>query len=60
MTYTHTPLAPFGVCIEPKSNRFPVGALDIAHLRKQFVQHQLLLLRGFETFASTNAFSTYC
>lgn len=60
MEFKTTPLKPFGVVIEPKNKNTPVSTLSIETLRPYFNQHQLVLLRGFSTFESSDQFAEYC
>lgn len=54
-----TQLKPFGALVEPNGTS-KVQDLDIEGLRVLFRQHQLVLLRGFETFQNAEQFSDYC
>jgi len=60
MTYKMSELKPFGVLLEPTSEKTHVDDLDLENLRQLFGQKQLILLRGFETFQNADNFSTYC
>jgi len=55
-----TPLKPFGVVVEPANEKMKVQDLDVEILRELFRKHQLVLLRGFETFQNADDFSNYC
>lgn len=55
-----TQLKPFGALIEPNNESSKVQDLDIESLRSLFQEHQLVLLRGFETFQNAEEFSSYC
>lgn len=58
--YKITHLKPFGVLVEPWEDSVSVGDLDVESLRKLFNEEHLVLLRGFETFSSSEEFSNYC
>jgi alpha-ketoglutarate-dependent taurine dioxygenase len=60
MNYKLTHLEPFGVLLEPKSEHANVKNLDIENLRTLFLQEQLIVLRGFDTFQTSEDFSNYC
>lgn len=60
MKYKVTQIKPFGVIIEPVSRTPDVSHLNIERLRQLFWQKQLVVLRGFNTFQSTDDFSNYC
>ncbi|QEY52071.1 TauD/TfdA dioxygenase family protein [Legionella longbeachae] len=60
MNYKVTDLKPFGVLLEPLSEKKNVEDLDIENLRHLFWKNQLVVLRGFETFHNTEDFSNYC
>lgn len=60
MNYNITHLKPFGVLLEPMSEKTKVNALDIENLRHLFWKNQLVVLRGFETFQNAEDFSNYC
>ncbi len=55
-----TQLKPFGVLVEPLNGKTKVQDLDVEQLRQLFRKHQLVLLRGFETFQNSEEFSDYC
>jgi alpha-ketoglutarate-dependent taurine dioxygenase len=60
MNYRVSHLKPFGVFVEPKAKDTNVNSLDIKILREMFLQEQLVLLRGFDTFKTSEEFSNYC
>jgi len=53
-------LKPFGVCVQANSESADVRELDIGFLGELFLRHQLVLLRGFNTFETAETFSDYC
>ncbi|KTD55571.1 pyoverdine biosynthesis protein PvcB [Legionella santicrucis] len=60
MNYKVTDLKPFGVLLEPLSEKKNVEDLHIENLRHLFWKNQLVVLRGFETFQNAEDFSNYC
>lgn len=60
MSMKLTRLNPFGILIEPTSAEQVVRQLDVENLRELFSRDQLLILRGFKTFSSSEDFSQYC
>lgn len=60
MNYKITHVKPFGVLVEPKRIKTNVTELDIDSLRKLFSQEQIIVLRGFDTFKSSEDFANYC
>ncbi len=60
MNYQVTHLNPFGVLVEPIKLNTLISELDVELLRELFWQNQLVLLRGFNTFQNSDAFSSYC
>lgn len=60
MNFKTTQLKPFGVLLEPNKKNTPVKDLDIKILRHFFEQEQIIVLRGFETFQTSDEFSNYC
>lgn len=60
MNYRVTDLKPFGALVEPDNEKIKVQDLDIENLRDLFRKHQLVLLRGFDTFQNAEDFSNYC
>lgn len=60
MYYKVTDLNPFGVLLEPKDKNINLKVLDVENLRKLFLEKQIIVLRGFETFQSPEGFSDYC
>lgn len=59
MNYQVTQLKPFGVLVEAISAH-PVKDLNVEVLRDLFREHHLVLLRGFQTFNSSEEFADYC
>ena len=55
-----TRLQPFGVLIEARQPEDDLHALSIDLLRELVWTERLIVLRGFQTFASTDAFVAYC
>lgn len=53
-------LKPFGVCLTSGHKGAHIDVLDITYLRELFMQHQLVLLRGFNTFKNADEFANYC
>ncbi len=53
-------LEPFGVVLEPNTERADVMTLNIETLRELFWKEHLLVLRGFNTFQSSQELSNYC
>lgn len=60
MEYNITPITPFGVKLEPKKPGSNIKDLDNDHLRPLFLQEQLILIRGFDTFKNSEDFADYC
>lgn len=60
MHYKKHLLNPFGVMLQPIGPAYPVGELNQKVLQELFDQHQLIVLRGFQTFPNGEAFSHYC
>ncbi|MCB0411488.1 MAG: TauD/TfdA family dioxygenase [Bdellovibrionales bacterium] len=60
MDYKINYLKPFGVVLEPKAKNINVKDLDLKILHQFFLEEQLVVLRGFGTFKSTEEFSNYC
>lgn len=60
MNYHISALKPFGILVEPIQNKTHVSALEIQDLKVLFGEKQLIVLRGFETFQTSEAFSDYC
>ncbi len=60
MNFQATHLKPFGVLLEPKTKNTNMKALDLKTLRQFFLQEQLVVLRGFNTFKNSEEFSNYC
>ena len=54
-----TRLKPFGVLLTPKSNNNPL-CLDIEKLKQLLDEEQLVLLRGFNGFNTSEELSNYC
>jgi alpha-ketoglutarate-dependent taurine dioxygenase len=53
-------LNPFGVLVEARGDHANAIDLEIGELREIFLEHRLVILRGFSTFRSPEAFSDYC
>lgn len=51
---------PFGVVVSPENKKTSIKNLDIGLLRNLFLEHQLVVLRGFQTFENDDDFSSYC
>ncbi|HDO8073955.1 TPA: TauD/TfdA family dioxygenase [Legionella pneumophila] len=60
MNYKVTSLKPFGVLLEPVSEKTKVTDVDIENLRHLFAKNQLVVLRGFCAFQNAEDFSNYC
>lgn len=60
MQFKVSKLNPFGIVVEPEREKSKVLDLDIEELRQLFRQHQLVLLRGFDTFGTAEEFASYC
>lgn len=60
MKYKVSHIKPFGVIVEPREKGTHVRDLDLGELRKLFRLEQIVVLRGFETFADADSFSRYC
>ncbi|GAA5645646.1 TauD/TfdA dioxygenase family protein [Vibrio proteolyticus] len=60
MNYQVTQLSPFGVKIEAAQAGLPVSVVPISLLRELFIEHQLVLLRGFKAFDQAEQFADYC
>lgn len=60
LNFKVTQMKPFGVMVEPLNGKTNVQDLDVEELRNLFKQHQLVLLRGFQTFKTSDEFSDYC
>lgn len=51
---------PFGVIIQADDSHRHVSHVPVSTLRALFDVHQLIVLRGFQTFNDKNAFADYC
>lgn len=60
MNFNITQLKPFGILITPKQKQQSINSILHQNLFNLFHQHQLLVLRGFISFAEREAFSQYC
>lgn len=60
MNYSVKRVEPFGVMLEPNHPKDDIRDLDVEALRKHFHREHLVVLRGFRTFESADAFSSYC
>lgn len=60
MNYKLSHLKPFGALVEPANEKTTVHDLDIETLRNLFSEHQLVVLRGFDTFRNSDDFADYC
>ncbi|MCA9777716.1 MAG: TauD/TfdA family dioxygenase [Candidatus Eremiobacteraeota bacterium] len=55
-----TPNEPFGVVITADGPGQNIGDLDVSALRELVWKERLLVLRGFQPFAGSDAFADYC
>jgi len=60
MNFTTRQIEPFGALIEPNKKNTCITELDTEALRDIFSVHQIVLLRGFETFNTADQFAQYC
>ena len=60
MSLRQTLVQPFGLLLEPDSGSAHVRDVDVEHLRQLFRRHHLLVLRGFNTFTTSEDFGDYC
>lgn len=60
MNYKISRLKPFGTLLEPVKEQTNIADLDINFIRSLLQQEQLVLLRGFDTFKSSDDFTNYC
>lgn len=60
MNFKTKRLEPFGMLLEASSPDADVNTLDIEMLRENFRRESFLVLRGFRTFGSAEAFASYC
>ncbi|HAT8178321.1 TPA: TauD/TfdA family dioxygenase [Legionella pneumophila] len=60
MNYKVTSLKPFGVLLEPRSEKTKATDVDTEYLRHLFAKNQLVVLRGFDAFQNAEDFSNYC
>jgi L-tyrosine isonitrile desaturase/decarboxylase len=60
MSIKTTFLTPFGVMIEPLSSEMSVSSIPLEQINQLFYTHQLVVLRGFQTFETAHQFSDYC
>lgn len=60
MNYNLTKINPFGVILTPRDQSIPATDIEIGALRLLFLEHQLVVLRGFEPFLTTEALTEYC
>lgn len=60
MNYKTTLIKPFGILIEPEIKECFVSELNIENLKELFRKHQLIVLRGFESFSNPEELSSYC
>lgn len=59
MNYQITPLKPFGVLLQPK-NSCSISSLPVKELKDLFHEHALIVIRGFDTFSSSEDFADFC
>lgn len=55
-----TKMIPFGVMLEPGSQAQAISDVSLELLRKLFREENLIVLRGFKTFHTSDEFSIYC
>ncbi|MBY0370343.1 TauD/TfdA family dioxygenase, partial [bacterium] len=60
MHYDITRVDPFGLRLQPEGEAFPIHQIPIERLRHLLRMYHLLVLRGFQTFSSAEAFADYC
>jgi alpha-ketoglutarate-dependent taurine dioxygenase len=60
MDFKVTHLKPFGILVEPETEKKKAQDLDLESLRDLFRKNQLVVLRGFDTFQNAEDFSNYC
>ena len=60
MKVKETELHPFGLILTPTEQGISVKDVDIDYLRGLISKHQLVTLRGFDHFSSSEEFSNYC
>lgn len=60
MSFRTRPLKPFGTMVEPEKPSSDVDRIDVSELRRIVERSHLVVLRGFRTFDSAEAFSDSC
>lgn len=60
MNFHVTSIKPFGALVEPLTKGTRVQNLDLKSLHQLFLKEQIVVLRGFETFQSSEDFANYC
>ena len=60
MNYHTTRLRPFGLCLQASNPGSDIDSVDVAKLRSLFRTEHLILLRGFRSFPTAEAFAAYC
>ena len=60
MNFNTKPVEPFGVILEAGHPDVDIRDVDMEKVREYFHRDHLVVLRGFRTFDSADAFSDYC
>jgi alpha-ketoglutarate-dependent taurine dioxygenase len=60
MTLKTKRIVPFGLLIEPSRPNLHIQDIDVPTLRELWWSEQLIILRGFHSFSTSEEFSKYC
>ncbi len=60
MNFKLSKLSPFGVVVEPQTKPTHIREVDVQSIRSLYLENHIVLLRGFETFQSSDEFADYC
>jgi len=60
MNFKLSKLSPFGVVVEPQAKATHIREVDVQSIRSLYLENHIVLLRGFETFQSSDEFADYC
>ena len=55
-----SPIEPFGLLVKPSRSSTDIRSVNVGALRRWVQQEQLIVLRGFRSFDSSEALSEYC
>ncbi|MCX6117062.1 MAG: TauD/TfdA family dioxygenase [Proteobacteria bacterium] len=58
--FTQQNVEPFGVLLEASDKKLHIRDIDVGQLKELFHEHQLVVLRGFLDFSTSEEFAQYC